>query len=276
MILVDGGYMSWLYGTDSFGHNGWTSEGRRKYSRNAGCAMLLDSDSSLRKEFWSLYKSGRKDKREKDPEKQKKWESVHRFANEVIKVDPSLATVSFPGLEADDLVATVIQARMIPLPVRVIGVDKDLLQFPRGTCVIERTNGERATINKYAGSHPKAVQPLIRHPMHVLLSLCLMGDKSDSIPRLIPARRLDIMSGIMSSDRPFKTAYETFGEEFTRNLYLAVLPSPWCFDPQPDPLTVLNLVSSGIWWELPIRSDLRENLQAVLDTVVEEDPDDTW
>lgn len=278
MIIVDGGYMAWLYGTDSFGHNGWTSEGRKKYSRNAGALMLLDSDQSFRKQYDPNYKSRRKEKRDEDPERQAKWEAVHQFKDEVLTQDPSLATVQVGGFEADDLVAVVIQQALVPLPVRIIGIDKDLLQFPRGSCVLQRAAGDRASIKNFAERHPKALIPHIRHPMHVLLSLCLMGDKSDSIERLIPPRQLDIMVDLLNADRPFARAYDRFGDDFLRNLYLAILPSPWCIDPVPTEIEVLNWVNAGMWWNLQIRSDITEYLKSVIETIPqdeEEDDDDS-
>ncbi len=274
MIVVDGGFIAWLFGSDQFGQFNWRIDGRKKYSRNSGAIILLDSRHSDRRDFYPDYKSKRATKREEKPERQEKYEMVHTFIDEILEKDPNLATVKVRGKEADDLVAVIIQQRMVPLPVKILGVDKDLLQFPRGDCIIERTNGQRATIKHFEERLPVALHGYVMHPLHVLLSLCLMGDKSDSIPRLIPPRRLDIMQEILKSDRPVHKAADLFKEPFLVNLSLAVLPSPWCFDPVPNPEEVMKYVSAGLWWNMAVKPELASTIRTVIETLPPEEEDD--
>lgn len=277
MMISDGGYLSWIYGVDNFGHTNWMAGAKKKFSRSNGCLLLVDSRKSFRKLFYADYKIKRKEKRLDDPEKERKYQNVHRFIDDFILTDPCLATYQSDGLEADDLVSIVVHSQLVPLPVRIFGIDKDLLQLPRGTCILEQNQGTRATIEKFAQKQPVALQRLIKQPAHILLTLCLMGDKSDSIPRLIPQYHLDIMQEILQSDRPFNQAYDCFGDEFLRNLYIAILPSPWCFDPVPDPIETLGLLSMGEWNSLPVNKQIVAEISEVIETLPkEQEDDDNW
>lgn len=269
MFLADGGYLSWIYGTNAASHNSWTTEGRAKFSLRGGCAILMDSEKSFRKIYWPGYKEKRVEKREQDPEKMAKYAMVKMLVNEVMMEDPTLAIMKEWGLEADDLVACAVNQALAPLPIRVFGIDKDLLQLPRGTCVIERSTGERSTISSYARRNPKALWPYITKPDDILLDLCIMGDDSDSIPRLVPPRQLDIAERIFVSDQRWMRAYDLFGQDLVRNLYLAVLPSPWCFSPVPTPEETLEIVNRKEWHDLRIHPDLANRITETLEVVRE-------
>lgn len=268
MFIVDGGYLSWVYGTNAQTMNGWSTGARMRYTRRQGALIVLDSSTSERKKFDPSYKSRREEKKHEDPERLKKAEHVKYLVTDVIKEDPSLTTLEHPGLEADDIVALFVAHNLsgIKPPIRVIGADKDLLQLPKEWIKLERITGEVATFNKYARRLPKTISPYIKSEGEVLLSLTLMGDKSDSIPRLIPPRDLGTFIRIVTSKSPFTAARECFGDRFLKNLYLAILPGPWCYDPIPTPERVFDLVSVGNWARLPINIPLLSKItRAVLE-----------
>ena len=181
----------------------------------------------------------------------------------------SLETISIAGLEADDLVSMVIAWKLLPLPVHITGIDKDLLQLPRGSSVVEQSN-HRSTIEHYVSKLPKAVQPSITEPHHVLLSLAILGDSSDSVPRLLPPRDFRLWDKIMSSETPFYAAHEIFGEAFLINLYITVLPAPWCYDPVPTPLEVLDYVSQDKWYEVNHNQSIENSLLVAINNIQKE------
>lgn len=246
-FIVDGGYLSWIYGSSYDRLNTWTTDSRTKFSKAAGAIILLDSDRlSLRREFDKSYKERRVTRKTEDPVWIEKTRMVNEFKSEWIRPDPSLNTVLIEGLEADDLIALTVSAGILPAPVKVIGVDKDLLQLGDWDCFqMTRVTGERMTLSHFSAKFPKAAIPFIRDPRDVLLALTLMGDKSDSIERLIPPRRLDIFQEVMMNANPFRRAKILFGQDFLRNLYLAILPGPFCYACNPDPQGIYRRILAG-------------------------------
>jgi len=268
MFVVDGGYLSWAYGTSPQGITAWGTHGRRKYGKKAGALILIDShDHPARIEFYPHYKGERKAKKETSPARLLKSERVEYLVSEIILEDPTLLLFTWPGLEADDLVALMALRGDGAHPLRVVGVDKDLLQLPAHRLQMEKTDGTQVVLANYRKKLPLAVQSYIKTPQDVLLGLCLMGDSSDSIPRLIPPYQLGIAQRLMGYDptRRFVECYQTFGEEFLRNLYLAVLPGPWCYREQPTPIDLLLMVQEGCWGQGELREDLSDGLEAVIE-----------
>jgi hypothetical protein len=247
--LVDGGYISWTYGP--LGFQSWNPY-RKNYIGKTGTLICMDSDQSLRKEYYPLYKSHRVERREK---RQETHEMVLIF-KETLHEDPSLNLVEFTGLEGDDILALLAPRFRLP----VTGTDKDLLQLK--DVRITRVDGSPVTMLNIQKREPKYIQPYIRTHEDVLLILTLMGDKSDDIPRLIPPRQLEIMTNIMQSRDRWKIARSIFKDELLRNLCLAVLPSPWCFDPVPSPEEVFDWVRKGRKNSWKLRSDIQDWLRS--------------
>lgn len=232
-VLVDGGYFSWIYGTA--GRKSWPLI-RNEYSMKKGVLFLMDSPSSKRKEYYPLYKSHRSEKR--DPIKH---ELVQTFQL-ILREDPSFRKFEVEGCEADDLLALLITSGY-NLP--VIGRDKDLLQIPGLS--LSTISGELVTFFDYSKKLSKRMIPLIRKPSDVLFSLVLLGDKSDDIPRLLPPRKIDLGVQLMSLPDPWSVARKLFGNDLLRNLWLAVLPGPFCFEEPPDEQELFDLVSTNQW-----------------------------
>jgi hypothetical protein len=271
--LVDGGYLSWIYGCKSGTQDEWETAAAW-YSHVRGNLILMDSNLSFRKELDQHYKSRRRERRDADPVKDEQRTEVHRFVTEVMKPNPHLTMFEWPGLEADDLVAlsVVMLARNSKDPLPIVGVDKDLLQLPTPFARMRRINDEAITIQNYARRLPKALQPYVRRGRDVLLCLALMGDKSDSVIRLIPSRDFRQMIELLHLPRPFRQAARWFGEkEVGLNTFLTVLPAPWCFKPTPAPIDVMNLLDDGSWWQypnLPVDADLYHALWLTIMSVL--------
>lgn len=230
--IVDGGYLSWSYG--AIGFKAW-SPMRKSYTRQSGTLICFDSDTSERKRFFPAYKSHRADKRLK---RSHIHEKVLVFQS-VLREDPSLHLLEVPGLEADDLVALIAARYALP----VTAIDKDLLQIT-GVELL-RLDGSQVSIDHFATRQAVSVMPYVNTPADILLTLTLLGDKSDDIPRLIPPRNLSLFVKIMNHSSPWKMAYQLFKDRLLTNLSLAVLPSPWVFDHVPTPIRVFELVLSG-------------------------------
>lgn len=226
--LVDGGYLTWAYG--GMGSKSWPSV-RHLYSKKSGSLICMDSQVSARKEFYPLYKSHRKERR---LEREAIFEKVKHF-QAYVREDPSLWKFEVLGLEADDLVG--VLGGSIP----VIGGDKDLLQIPGIN--LSRITGEVLTCASFMGKQAKTLMAVAQNtPMEILLVLSLLGDKSDDIPRLIPAGGLNTLAMILRDKNPWRVARSLYGDDLLRNLYLAILPGPWCYDPTPSPEELFDLL----------------------------------
>jgi hypothetical protein len=250
---VDGGYISWTYGCREGTQDEWETA-RAWYSRRNGHVILLDHSFSYRQELDEHYKSRRQERREADPEKLATRARVHEFVQNTIKTDSLLTCLEWPGLEADDLVALAAMTRKSSGPINVVGVDKDLLQLPMHFLKLRKINDERVTIDNFVRRLPQAIKPYVRRGRDLLLCLVLLGDKSDSVVRLLPPRDFKPLIQLLHEPRPFGLACQWFGDfEVKRNTYLTVLPGPWVFQPTPSPDDVVRMLDDGSWW---VRSDL--------------------
>lgn len=259
--MVDGGYLSWAYG--AIGSKAWQPM-RREYSRRSGSLLCLDSQRSFRKEFYPDYKSHRKAKREKRSQIHEKVVNFQAYLRE----DSSLMTWGVDGLEADDLIAVTSLSKGLP----ALAQDKDLLQIP--DLVMTRLDGSRVTIEHFASRQAKKVEPLVRTPEQILLTLTLLGDKSDDIPRLVPPKGLQLFELILTSENPWKRAEQMFKtEDLYRNLALAILPSPWCFKKVPLPDKLYAQVSSGEFWS---RRDWSNEILEFLELLEVQESCDNW
>lgn len=78
----------------------------------------------------------------------------------------------------------------------------------------------------------------------------------------------------MESHSPFYAAYSEWGGEFLTNLYITVLPAPWCYNPVPSTMEVLEAVSDGTWYALPRNEVIENNLIVAINNVKKEVPDE--
>lgn len=255
--LVDGGYLMWTYGPDLFKRRGWQSA-KWDYATDQGVVLILDGGSGYRREFYPDYKSGRREKYVDDEGRQEKKASVMEFVNKILEPDPTLTVVRYTGLEADDIIAAWTVRHDGHL--KVIGRDKDLIQLGKRNIKLKTHQGEHITVAKFAKSLPKTVKPHVQHAQDVLLCLACLGDKSDSIPRLVPAGlpSLKRFALILQDDDPWGKALTEYGLDLLRNLYLSVLPGPWVFKKVPSPTEVFRYIRRRpeMYYEAPLREDL--------------------
>ena len=244
-FYVDGGYLSWVYGVSGSGLNSWNTT-RTKYSRKANVAFLMDSPTPFRyrQVYYPPYKAHRAEKVATKPEWAEKKERVDQF-RDLLFEDPTIETFWVEGHEADDLVGILAIQEKKPLP--VVGRDKDLLQLGKLLALREHS-GEPVTMQNFIARQPKKLEGLVKTPGHLLLSLALMGDKSDDIPRLIPPYELELMAYFLKSRDPWFEAVRYLGAaDVFRNLYLTVLPGPWTWARYPAEKTVFKMVREGTY-----------------------------
>lgn len=223
--IVDGGYLTWIYGGKPFARGNWPPQSVR------GALLALDClDETFRKQRNSEYKANRIDRRFEDPVLYQQWQRIRELRREVVE-DPRLNCVRIPGLEADDIIALAawkfVKAKK---QLQLLAQDKDLLQI-RGVCITDN-KGDPVDLARFANRLPKAItrERLFRNQIPLILAL--MGDKSDNIPRLVARYDLYIMSQVLRT-KPIKKgytqAYKEYGKPFLDNLYAVVLPDPCIF-----------------------------------------------
>lgn len=243
--VADGGYLSWLYGSASFRHAAWPPRftGRKPL-------VFMDSRSELfRKQRSPHYKEGREIKRENDPQWKDRTAMVLHFREIVEELDGRFKFVRIEGLEADDLVALAAWAKSKRKPLRVMGIDKDFLQLHPYLTLRDKDNA-RVTFARFQDKLPKALHyPRITKGWQILITLALLGDKSDSIPRILALRQVGLafLAALYGYDREraFQEAYAVYKEKFLVNLYDVILPDPMFFGLSPEETFVL--AKNGDW-----------------------------
>lgn len=222
--VADGGYLSWLYGSSTSRHAAWPPHfvGRKP-------VILMDSRGPLFRKLRSPhYKSGREVRRDENPLAYNRKNLVMEFRNLVEEEDGRFTFARIEGLEADDLVALAAwKFGSKTHPLRVMGIDKDFLQLP--VQIIDK-DGQRVELSKFQYRLPKALQePVLTQGWQLLISLALLGDKSDSVPRVLaPRTGLSFLANLwdMTQNRAFLTAFDHYGVPFLNNLYDVILPDP--------------------------------------------------
>lgn len=248
VMVADGGYLSWVYGTRDHPEGAWRTA-RPLLTRHAKTILALDfAGAKWREDVMPGYKQRRRDNRDTNQHLADNKRLVDGFVTEHWLDDDGLEMVTIPGLEADDIVA--LTAAWFDEAIPVIGIDKDFLQLP--DLQVYKHNGYRMTLADFARRLPGRIGHLVQKPSDVLVCLVLLGDKSDSVPRILPkgSRWLDWMASIMLEPDPLRIAAAKLGQTaVANNVYVTILPCPYVLKPQPDPIEVLDLVISGEWWE---------------------------
>jgi 5'-3' exonuclease len=218
MKYLDAGYIVFHYAYRG-GLAAWNKD-KALYSKYAGCTFVTEGFKSIRKQIYPWYKLNRDTDQltEKQLETRELTKPIWKDINE----NPMFQTVFNPILEADDILA--IKALQ---GFTIITNDKDLAQLPEW-CTIEKLDGTPLRTNLYAGL-PKSLHYLDMTPDRYLLTLCLYGDKSDNIPRLIPKGRKAIKESlsIYEAGNPWELAYNEYGAALLDNLYAAILPNAY-------------------------------------------------
>jgi len=260
-LIIDGGYLSWCYGPSVMMHRAWTTGSRELFSISAGAFICMDAPELWRAEVFPEYKSKRKQKNLLDADRREKKKHVIQFQQDHLLADPSLQTLMIDGCEADDLVIMMVQ---LGHGDTIFGTDKDLLQLPKDFSLLKKDNTEM-TIEAYAKKAPKSIQKLITTPKDIFVDLVVRGDKSDSIPSVLPPRRMDLYKIIHYSDKPLQAAYDLFGEQVLKNIEVALLPGPNCLANKLKPRELLSYAESGEYWRIPLRNEIIEIIQHALE-----------
>jgi len=246
--LIDGGYLSWIFGTrPSFGS--WSTV-RFSYRDSL---LLMDSRESSRREGFPAYKERRATKRKEDPKKKATRDRVMRFAT-MLREDPIVETIDYPGAEADDLVALFWMAGHGKEG--VIAVDKDLWQVPDLLEVMVGHHEEYASdrFAKWCKKIPKYTERPVE-PWQFVLHQCLFGDRSDSIPRLLPSRKVTEARELYKKTWKggLSAGMEVFGMPFIQNLHLILVPGPFLRidyeQLKASPVELMELVTTGEYWD---------------------------
>lgn len=241
--VVDGGYLSWVYGPNAIGWSSWASA-KIEYSKSADALIVMDSQASHRTEFYPKYKEQRATRRENKPERELAKKKVMDFRH-VLREDHSINTCELVGNEADDLIAWLAlfwDRDRGKMP--VIGVDKDLVQLAHLIDMRDHT-GTPHDIFRPLKKFPKRVHPYFKSYDDICFFLALMGDDSDSIQRLIPPYQLEIFEEIMSYPEPWYRAVQLLGFDLVaRNLRLVILPGPWELDHELSDQELIKIVSN--------------------------------
>ena len=261
--VADGGYLSWLYGSSVLRHQAWPPRFTGKKP-----LIVMDSRSTLlRKIRTPGYKSARDEKRASSVQTQERTQLVRDFRELVEAEDGRFRFVRIEGLEADDLVALAAWAYGTTVrPVKVMGIDKDFMQLMPFIRLADK-DGQTVTYQKFQSRLPLALQTEpFTTPLHVILTLSLMGDKSDSIPRVLPLRNvgLNLLKDLLFKDSyPADRAAKEFGDPFLENLANVLLPDPEILGLVPGALP--DLVDSWLWgprlWKR-VRKDIRKEVES--------------
>jgi len=237
--VVDGGYLTWIYGSKPFARGNWPPQSVR------GAFLALDSLSdTFRVQRDPTYKANRKDKRFEDSNLYEQWKRIRELRRDVVE-DPRLTCIRIPGLEADDLIALLAWKFAGKRELQLLAQDKDLLQI-KGVKITDNQDVP-VTLDRFAGRLPKAItrEPLKRNQIPLILAL--LGDKSDNIPRLVDRGDLWVLSRILchTRNKAYNEALEKYGQLFLDNLYAVVLPDPHIF--RYDQMEVFTLLKEGGW-----------------------------
>jgi len=199
--------------------------------------LINESKDNDRKVLYPDYKSRRLERR-KDPVKLATHLQVIELRN-TIAGDPELITISIPGLEADDVVAALVV--LDPEVTPTVAVDKDLQFLTRFSAL----SGARFYIdpvpplNLLDAKVPYKAAYMGEYDYgqvyYFLLVQAMIGDKSDSIPRLLSSNGAEAARtwrGLFRNfhgepldyERISAKLYKHFGDDFIRNLRLVTMP----------------------------------------------------
>src|SRR5690606_20816099 len=199
---LDGGYLSWVWGTKAGRTNSW-NQARFKY-HGTGLIIMDPPGELMRSAFDPDYKRRRRDKRKRSEFRQYRSELVNQF-RETLREDPVVTVVEVPGYEADDIVALTWMNSPQEVSLWVVGVDKDFLQIPGLSDRMVDVHGQRTRDGWVYGStrlFPQYAMRCINNSRDFIFAQVMLGDSSDSIPRLIPRNRQKEYEKLAKSEAP--------------------------------------------------------------------------
>lgn len=240
-MLVDGGMMSFMVAVNLFGASWY--DVRDDYRES----LIINDDRTARKDFYPEYKSGRKVKRDADPKKAEGYKRVREFRN-YLKTDNTVNVIQLPSCEADDLIVAL--SYRFP-DAKLQATDKDISVAPG--CFNRMWNFKGEKPSPLWAKLPKYQQNVKLAPGALYLLQSLTGDKTDSIPRLLPSRSAkpiwEDAYDPQDTLQSYWNFYEIYGDDLLRNLNLVLIPTPLLLD---EPFKNLDdyfgsLVDGSFW-----------------------------
>lgn len=257
--IVDGGYLSYVLGI---------REDMRFWDdlkfRFKDALICMDSNSYHRRALYPAYKSKRAEQRWDNERKAINYEKVSQF-RDAITHDLAVEICKIDGAEGDDLVAL---GFLLDPTLDVVAVDKDLHSVPGLYGAMLR--GSAKDIKNLADKVPQYISANLRRSSASLLILqALRGDKSDSIPRLLPSGITEAKASwkrlYRKLDRDaFDACYSELGEQFLVNLKLVLMPGPFLLDnPDLPPETLFEMLCDESYWS---PSHFSKTIQTMMDS----------
>lgn len=213
-------------------------------SKHTGAILCNEEVESVRKRYNPEYKANRK---HCSIEQQAYRDKAHAFwqgVKEYVRDNPHYHMKTLVGYEGDDLLALYHYL----WGYSIVANDKDLLQV---TLSARKIDGSYLVMNNL----PKTITDcpdIEKDEYFYLLYLCLFGDVSDNIPRLIPSGKRAIQDAVFNlflCDRPFEEASKKYGTAFADNLSSVLLPHPSLLDSHCRLFEIVNVLDNKQWRE---------------------------
>lgn len=248
-IYIDAGYWSYWTGAH-LPFALWLSEVDPSFIEQA--LFLVDSPyGQIRHEEYPPYKASRVERRSSDPRKAEIAANVKEFRRGLLVPSFGLRSHLIPGYEADDLVAL-----LPPLGPGeyIIGIDKDYAQLPHGPIFKSIEGGNLDPWTRFMDKLPRYARPCLEHRRTnrwFAIYQALAGDKSDSIPRVLPSHSISqaraILDGVLGDgDLTVLAPGELM--TFLANLRLVTLPHPSLLPGNPSGEELFEM----LYWGSPL------------------------
>ena len=135
--------------------------------------IAMDHTNVWRKKTFPQYKANRKKQRK---ESKHDWNAIFTMMNNVreeVETYSPYRCVRIEGCEADDVIATIVEANMNPTPTVIVSPDKDFVQLQK-----------YPNVKQFSNIQKKWVEPDV-DPVTDLEVKVLKGDLGDGIPNVM-------------------------------------------------------------------------------------------
>lgn len=253
---VDAGYYSYYMGSKSpFAY--WFSRlddyflSRRVFLMDSSC------HPSVRALEFPYYKGRRVEQRQSDPRKQEMAVVVREFRMSLETPLFGLRSYSLYRYEADDLMALVVMGWAKPGDV-LVAIDKDYAQLPAWPSYEDALGVPVDPMARFMSKLPAYAFPFLEHRptnRHLAIYQALVGDRSDSIPRILPLSvtesRVILRALFVDKAQPAELFGQETLEAFYTNLRLVSLPHPSLLWGDPSRQVLYTLLFTGEYDSIP-------------------------
>lgn len=244
MYYIDAGYYTYRMGSRwPFSH--WITYVDPEFLRTG--VFLMDSAPESRLEELPSYKGRRLQRRIDDPAKKEIAERVAEFRRSLHQPIFGLRTVEVRGSEADDLLA--IFSRTSTSADYFVATDKDFAQLKPDLKFLDSALQPIDIAGRVLEKWPAYCSRMLEsRPTNRWFALvqALLGDRSDSIPRVLPlSKRLayPIVQGVLEGD--LEVMDPEAQVKFLVNLRLVTLPHPSFIQGNPRGLELFEQLLTG-------------------------------